>query len=73
MGVVHYSASDLAELTRRAAVADALRGHLEQCEQCHVLLELVRRVEGEPSEEQAEVLLDLLVSSEALAPGPSVR
>ena len=56
----HYSAAELAELLKQAALAYQTREHLEKCEECYFLLALVRHAEGEPTDEQTEVLFDAL-------------
>jgi hypothetical protein len=62
MTAVHYSAAELAELLKEAAFAYRIRELIEACEQCCFLLALVRHAEGEPTDEQAEVLIDTLQS-----------
>ena len=61
MGVLHYTTLEIAELLRCGPPRFAVGGHVEACEQCHMLFALVRRSRGEPSDEQAEVLVDALL------------
>lgn len=49
----HYSIGQLAGRLERDE-------HLLGCEQCRLLLALVRRARGEPSDEQTEVTVDAL-------------
>jgi hypothetical protein len=39
---------------------EEVQAHVESCEACRYVLALVRRASGEPTEEQSEVLVDLL-------------
>ena len=60
MGVLHYTACELAESLESDKPAIAVHNHVEACERCQILLALVRRARGEPSAEQAEVLVEAL-------------
>ena len=62
---LHYSASELSALLRGGMPGFLVHEHVEACERCHILLALVRRAHGEPSAEQAEVLVDALTGSSA--------
>lgn len=57
MKSIHFTARELKSMLPRAAHHTH---HLTVCEQCHLLLALVRRVRGEPSDEQREVTTDAL-------------
>ncbi len=63
MGVLHYTAFELAALFQGGMPGFLVHEHVEECERCHILLALVRRARGEPSPEQAEVLVDALTGS----------
>jgi hypothetical protein len=39
---------------------EEVQAHVESCEACLYVLALVRRASGKPTEEQSEVLVDLL-------------
>ncbi len=65
MGFFHYTAFELAALFRGGMPGFLVHEHIEACERCHILLALVRRARGEPSAEQAEVLVDALTGSDA--------
>jgi hypothetical protein len=60
MRVNHYSARELAEMLERASFGRGTGDHVGACEQCHMLLALVRRARGAPSDEEAEVTVDAL-------------
>ena len=60
MGGLHYTASELAVLFQDGRPGFLVHEHVEVCERCHMLLALVRRARGEPSAEQAEVLVEAL-------------
>ena len=57
---MHYTAAELAEMLTRAAFGNGLGDHLTECEQCDLLLALVRRARGEPSDEEREVTVEAL-------------
>lgn len=58
--MAHYTAAELAEMLAGAALGIRLGDHVSACEQCHLLLALVRRARGEPSDEELEVTVELL-------------
>jgi hypothetical protein len=58
MEAVHYSVMELEKMPGRVELKQ--QGHLKACEQCLYLHALVRRVQGDPSDEQREVTVDLL-------------
>ncbi len=65
MGVLHYTAFELAALFQGGMLGFLVYEHVQACERCEILLALVRRAQGEPSPEQAEVLVDALTGSGA--------
>jgi len=63
MGVLHYTACELSELLQSDR-SILVHEHVNACERCQILLALVRRARGEPSAEQAEVLVEALTGTE---------
>jgi hypothetical protein len=63
MGVLHYSAFELAALFQGGMPGFLVHEHVQACERCGILLALVRRAQGEPTAEQAEVLVNSLTGS----------
>jgi len=57
----HFTAARLLEQIERNP--EGVRSHVDGCEACLYVLALVRRVSGEPTPEQAEVVLDALRES----------
>jgi hypothetical protein len=57
----HFTAARLLEQMERNP--EGVRSHVDRCEACLFVLALVRRVSGEPTPEQAEVVLDALRES----------